>query len=62
MDRWAREFLDAPGEWDRAMSTVERGRALAATSGIVVTTPLLEWTAAQIAALRGAGITVVPDL
>ena len=30
-------------------STVERGRALAATSGIVVSTPLLEWTAAQIA-------------
>jgi ATP/maltotriose-dependent transcriptional regulator MalT len=50
---WLARVHFAIGEWDRAMSTVERGRALAATSGIVVTTPLLEWTAAQIAALRG---------
>ena len=50
---WLARVQFAIGEWDRAMSTVERGRALAATSGIVVTTPLLEWTAAQIGALRG---------
>ena len=50
---WLARVQFAIGEWDRAMSTVERGRALATTSGIVVTTPLLEWTAAQIAALRG---------
>ena len=50
---WLARVQFATGEWDRAMSTVERGRALAVTSGIVVTTPLLEWTAAQIGALRG---------
>ncbi len=50
---WLARVQFALGEWDQAISTVERGRALAATSGIVVTTPLLEWTAAQIAALRG---------
>ena len=50
---WLARVQFSIGEWDRAMSTVEHGRALAATSGIVVTTPLLEWTAAQIGALRG---------
>jgi len=50
---WLSRVQFAIGEWDRAMDTVERGRALATTSGIVVTTPLLEWTAAQISALRG---------
>jgi DNA-binding CsgD family transcriptional regulator len=50
---WLARVHFAVGEWDRAMSAVEQGRALAATSGIAVTTPLLEWTAAQIAALRG---------
>ncbi|MET0896501.1 MAG: LuxR C-terminal-related transcriptional regulator [Mycobacterium sp.] len=50
---WLARVHFAVGEWDRAISVVEHGRALAATSGIVVTTPLLEWTAAQIAALRG---------
>ncbi len=37
------------------MNTVEQGRALAETSGIVVTTPLLEWTAAQIVACAVTG-------
>ena len=46
---WLARVQFSIGEWDRAMSSVEHGRALAATSGIVVTTPLLEWTAAQIA-------------
>lgn len=54
---WALAWLSrvhfATGEWDRAIGTVERGRTLAAATGIVVTTPLLEWTAAQIGALRG---------
>ncbi|MBY0287870.1 MAG: LuxR family transcriptional regulator [Mycobacteriaceae bacterium] len=50
---WLARVYFAVGEWDRAISTVDRGRLLAAESGIVVTTPLLEWTAAQIGALRG---------
>jgi DNA-binding CsgD family transcriptional regulator len=50
---WLARVHFVVGEWDRAMGTVEHGRALASASGIVVTTPLLEWTAAQISALRG---------
>lgn len=50
---WLARVQFATGEWDRAMDSVARGRALAADSGIIVVTPLLEWTAAQIAALRG---------
>lgn len=41
------------GEWDRALQTVDQGRVLAASSGIVLVTPLLEWTRAQVHALRG---------
>ena len=50
---WLARVQFALGEWDRAMASVEQGRVLADSSGIVITTPLLEWTAAQIAALRG---------
>lgn len=50
---WLARVHFAIGDWDRAMDSVEQGRQLAAVSGIVVTTPLLEWTAAQISALRG---------
>jgi ATP/maltotriose-dependent transcriptional regulator MalT len=50
---WLARVHFAVGDWDQAMSVVEHGRALAATSGIAVTTPILEWTAAQIAGLRG---------
>lgn len=50
---WLARVQFSLGEWDRAMASVEQGRQLAATSGIVVTSPLLEWTAAQISALRG---------
>lgn len=50
---WLARVHFAVGDWDRAMDSVEHGRQLAAVSGIVVTTPLLEWTAAQISALRG---------
>ncbi|MDF2825193.1 MAG: helix-turn-helix transcriptional regulator [Mycobacterium sp.] len=50
---WLARVHFSTGEWDRALGVVEHGRVLAAATGIVVTTPLLEWTAAQIAALRG---------
>nr|WP_082570100.1 LuxR family transcriptional regulator [Mycobacterium sp. Root135] len=50
---WLARVHFVTGEWDRAMTAVDGGRELAVTSGIVVTTPLLEWTAAQIGALRG---------
>ncbi len=50
---WLARVQFALGDWSRAMESVEQGRQLAAVSGIVVTTPLLEWTAAQIGALRG---------
>lgn len=50
---WLARVQFAVGDWDRAMESVDHGRRLAAVSGIVVTTPLLEWTAAQISALRG---------
>jgi len=50
---WLGRVQFLTGEWDRALHTVERGRLLAATSGIVLTTPLLEWTAAEVHALRG---------
>lgn len=48
----ARVHFDT-GEWDSALAAVESGRTLAASSGIVVVTPLLEWTATQIHAMRG---------
>lgn len=50
---WLARTQFAMGEWDSALHSVERGRALAASSGIVLITPLLEWTAGQISALRG---------
>jgi DNA-binding CsgD family transcriptional regulator len=50
---WLARVQFAIGEWDLAIASVERGRVLADASGIVLTTPLLEWTAAQISVLRG---------
>ncbi len=50
---WLARVQFVMGEWDNALGSVEQGRALARSSGIVLTTPLLEWTAGQIAALRG---------
>ena len=41
------------GEWRLALSVVDHGRALAARTGIAIATPLLEWTAAQVHAMRG---------
>jgi DNA-binding CsgD family transcriptional regulator len=50
---WLARVQFLTGEWDRALHSVEHGRALAASSGIALTTPLLEWTAAEVHALRG---------
>ncbi|MEB3062095.1 helix-turn-helix transcriptional regulator [[Mycobacterium] zoologicum] len=50
---WLARVQFAIGDWDRALHSVDRGRALAAASGIVLVGPLLEWTAAQIHTLRG---------
>ena len=50
---WLARVQFLTGEWDRALQTVERGRVLAASSGIVLATPLLGWTEAQVHALRG---------
>lgn len=50
---WLARVHFVTGEWDNAIASVEQGRMLARSSGIVLTTPLLEWTAGQIAALRG---------
>lgn len=50
---WLARVQFLTGDWDQALSTVERGRLTAASSGIVLVTPLLEWTATQIHALRG---------
>lgn len=41
------------GEWQLALSVVDQGRALSARTGIVLAIPLLEWTAAQVHAMRG---------
>lgn len=50
---WLARVQFLTGDWDQALGTVERGRLTAATSGIVLVTPLLEWTATQVHALRG---------
>lgn len=50
---WLARVQFLTGDWDRALQTVEQGRVLAASSGIVLATPLLQWTAAQVHALRG---------
>jgi DNA-binding CsgD family transcriptional regulator len=51
---WLARVQFLTGEWDRALHSVEHGRALAGSSGIVLATPLLEWTAAQVHAFRGS--------
>lgn len=50
---WLARVQLLTGEWDQALHSVAEGRALAADSGIVLATPLLEWTAAQVHVLRG---------
>lgn len=41
------------GDWDLALRTVAHGLRRAEQTGIVIVTPLLSWTAAQIHSLRG---------
>ncbi len=50
---WLARVQFVCGDCDEALASVESGRALAQTSGIAIVTPLLEWTATQIQALRG---------
>jgi DNA-binding CsgD family transcriptional regulator len=50
---WLARVQFLTGEWDRALHTVERGQALAASTAIALATPLLSWTAAHVYALRG---------
>lgn len=41
------------GDWDEALRTVAEGRALASRTGIVLASPLLEWTAVQVHLAHG---------
>ncbi|MEP9384708.1 helix-turn-helix transcriptional regulator [Nocardioides cheoyonin] len=50
---WLARAHVVTGDWDQALRVVERGRELARTSGMTLIIPLLEWTAAQVSALRG---------
>ncbi|NMO02855.1 helix-turn-helix transcriptional regulator [Gordonia sp. TBRC 11910] len=50
---WLSRVQFVTGDWNLALETVRRGRALARSSGIALATPLLEWTAAQVYSLRG---------
>jgi DNA-binding CsgD family transcriptional regulator len=50
---WLGRVQFLTGDWDRALHTVEHGSTLAASSGIVLATPLLQWTAAEVHGLRG---------
>ncbi|MFT4393600.1 AAA family ATPase [Gordonia lacunae] len=50
---WLARVQFLTGDWDEALRGVETGRALARSSGIALTTPLLNWTASQIHSLRG---------
>lgn len=50
---WLARVQALTGEWDDALATTRTGLTLAEDSGITLTTPLLQWTAAQIHVLRG---------
>ena len=50
---WLARVRFQTGDWNSALQAVEEGRLLAADTGIVLATPLLEWTAAQVHVLRG---------
>ncbi len=50
---WLGRLRFLTGDWDLALQAVEQGQALAERTGIELITPLLAWTEAQIAALRG---------
>ncbi|MEB3022624.1 LuxR C-terminal-related transcriptional regulator [Mycolicibacter sp. MYC017] len=51
---WLARVQFTVGDWDRALDSARRGRELAAGTGIVLVTPLLAWTEAQVYALRGS--------
>jgi LuxR family maltose regulon positive regulatory protein len=53
-DAWLARSQFVMGEWDDAMTTVERGLARAERFGISFLEPLLLWTGAQISVFRGA--------
>ncbi|GFG85579.1 helix-turn-helix transcriptional regulator [Mycolicibacter algericus] len=50
---WLARVQFTVGDWDRALHSARRGRELAVSTGIVLVTPLLAWTEAQVHALRG---------
>ncbi|MFP5071738.1 LuxR C-terminal-related transcriptional regulator [Pseudonocardia nantongensis] len=49
---WLARTRFLAGDWDGALQAVEQGRELAARTGIALLVPLVEWTAAQVHALR----------
>lgn len=51
---WLARVQFTVGDWDRALHSARQGRELAASTGIVLVTPLLAWTEAQVHALRGS--------
>lgn len=51
---WLARVQFTVGDWDRALHSARQGRELAASTGIVLATPLLAWTEAQVHALRGS--------
>ena len=50
---WLARVHFITGDWDQALRTVEQGKRLSESSGIVLAVPLTEWTHAQIHSLRG---------
>lgn len=51
---WLARVQFTVGDWDRALHSARQGGELAASTGIVLVTPLLAWTEAQVYALRGS--------
>ncbi|MBS9533607.1 AAA family ATPase [Mycobacterium sp. M1] len=51
---WLARVQFSTGDWDRALHTARAGRELAERTGIVLVTPLLAWTEAQVHGLRGS--------
>ncbi|MEB3032193.1 helix-turn-helix transcriptional regulator [[Mycobacterium] nativiensis] len=51
---WLARVQFTVGDWDRALHSARQGRELAVSTGIVLVTPLLAWTEAQVHALRGS--------
>ncbi len=50
------------GDWDAALRTVETGRHIVDRSGVLLSRPLLEWTAVQVHAYRGDRTAAVAAL